>query len=109
MPMTLRSSAFEHHGAIPRRYTCDGDDIAPPLEWAGTPDDTQALALIVDDPDAPDPAAPKRTFVHWVLHDLPASATALPEGARELPAGTRVGTNDSRRRDRRAGRLARTA
>jgi Raf kinase inhibitor-like YbhB/YbcL family protein len=96
MAFAIRSSAFGPQGAIPRKYTCDGDNVAPPLEWSGAPDGTQSFALIVDDPDAPDPAAPKRVFVHWVLYDLPRSAGGLPEGATRntLPAGTREGRND---------------
>jgi Raf kinase inhibitor-like YbhB/YbcL family protein len=96
MSLSLRSPAFHHHGAIPRRYTCDGDDISPPLEWSGVPPSAESLVLIVDDPDAPDPRAPKRVFVHWVLYDIPPTTTGLPEGvsAEELPAGTREGLND---------------
>jgi hypothetical protein len=97
--LSLRSPAFHHHGAIPRRHTCDGDDISPPLEWSGVPPSAESLVLIVDDPDAPDPKAPKRVFVHWVLYDIPPTTTGLPEGvsADELPAGTREGLNDWKR------------
>ena len=91
--LILTSSAFTDGGAIPKRYTCEGQDAAPPLAWAGAPAGTKSFALIVDDPDAPDPKAPKRTWVHWVLYDIPASATALPEGG-VLPHGTRQGRND---------------
>ena len=96
MAFTIRSTAFGPMGAVPRKYTCDGDNVAPPLEWSGTPDGTQSLALVVDDPDAPDPAAPKRVFVHWVVYDLPRSANGLPEGAirTTLPSGAREGKND---------------
>ena len=96
MTLTLTSTAFEHHGAIPPEYTCDGADRSPPLEWSGAPPGTQSFALIVDDPDAPDPNAPKLTWVHWVLYDLPADASSLPAGAGAsgLPAGTREGTNN---------------
>ena len=73
MALTLSSPAFEHGQAIPRRYTCEGDDISPPLEWAGLAGGAKSLALIVDDPDAPDPAALKRVRVHWVVYDIPAS------------------------------------
>lgn len=98
--MTITSPAFEHGGSIPSVHTCDGANVSPALSWAGLPAGTRTLALIVDDPDAPDPAAPRMTFVHWVLYNVPASATGLPEGVGEasgeasLPAGTRVGTND---------------
>lgn len=96
MTLTLSSAAFEDGRPIPRRYTCEGDDISPPLEWAGTPAGTKSLALVIDDPDAPDPAAPKRVWVHWVLYDIPADVTGLPEGAGggDLPEGCREGLND---------------
>ena len=92
--MELSSTGFTSGGDMPRQYTCEGDDLAPPLSWGGVPDRTRSLALIVDDPDAPDPAAPKMTWVHWVLFDIPPSATAIPEGGRPLPDGTREGSND---------------
>jgi Raf kinase inhibitor-like YbhB/YbcL family protein len=87
---TLTSPAFATGGEIPTRYTCEGDDISPPLAWSTPPAGTKSLALIVDDPDAPDPKAPKITWAHWVLYNLPPSADGLPEGmpARALPAGT---------------------
>ena len=89
----LHSSAFADHGAIPARFTCEGDDASPPLAWGAPPAGTRSLALVVDDPDAPDPAAPKRTWVHWVVYDLPAAAGELAAGA-ALPAGARAGTSD---------------
>jgi Raf kinase inhibitor-like YbhB/YbcL family protein len=76
------------------RYTCEGEDLAPPLQWSGVPERAASLVLIVDDPDAPDPAAPQRTWVHWVLYDVPPATAGLPEGGHALPAGTRVGLND---------------
>ena len=94
MNPTLSSSAFAHQGAIPGKYTCEGADLSPPLSWSGLPPGTRSLALIVDDPDAPDPAAPKMTWVHWVIYNLPPTATGLPEGASALPAGTLQGMND---------------
>ena len=83
-------------GSIPPRYTCDSDDVSPPLAWDDVPNGTKSFALIVDDPDAPDPAAPKMVYVHWVLYDIPASASSLPEGAtaKTLPPGTHQGKND---------------
>ena len=94
--MELTSSAFVHQGEIPRRYTCDGENLSPPLAWSGVPAGTQSLALIVDDPDAPDPRAPKRVYVHWVLYNIPPVATGLPEAVAlaRLPAGTLEGLND---------------
>jgi Raf kinase inhibitor-like YbhB/YbcL family protein len=99
MTLKLTSSAFGHNGVIPRRYTCQGDDISVPLAWNGIPAGTKSLVLIIDDPDAPDPKAPKMTWVHWVLYNIPASATGLKEAIKstELPAGTREGLNDWKR------------
>lgn len=96
MTLKMTSAAFDANGTMPIRYTCDGDDISPPLAWSGVPDGTKSLALIVDDPDAPDPAHPKMTWVHWVLYNLPSAATELPEGVapEALPAGTQEGLND---------------
>ena len=96
MALQLRSPAFEHNAAIPREHTCEGADTSPPLEWTGVPQDARSLALIVDDPDAPDPAAPERTYVHWVLYDIPATVTSLDPGA-PRPDGARDGTNDWKR------------
>jgi Raf kinase inhibitor-like YbhB/YbcL family protein len=77
-------------------YTCQGKDISPAINWTGLPNGTKSVVLIVDDPDAPDPAAPKRTWVHWVLYNIPPSASGLPEAvnATGLPSGTRQGRND---------------
>jgi Raf kinase inhibitor-like YbhB/YbcL family protein len=97
MPLTLTSPAFEPNGPIPPIYTCDGNDISPPLSWSGLPPGTKSLALIVDDPDAPDPAAPQRTWVHWVLYNIPPEAKGLEQGARHLPPGTIQGINDWKR------------
>jgi Raf kinase inhibitor-like YbhB/YbcL family protein len=99
MSLTITSSAFANNAAIPTLYTCEGKDISPPLAWSGAPPATKTFALIVDDPDAPDPAAPKMTWVHWVLYDIPTSASGLPEAvkAAALPSGTREGTNDWKR------------
>ena len=96
MALTLTSTAFAPHGEIPTLYTCEGKDTSPVLAWTGVPAGAKSLALIVDDPDAPDPKAPKTTWVHWVLYDLPPTATGLPEGvaAKDLPAGAREGVND---------------
>ncbi len=79
--LTVTSSAFTDGGAIPSRYTCDGEDVSPPLAWSGAPDGTAALALIVDDPDA-------RGWIHWLAADLPAGRTTLEEGASGTAAGT---------------------
>ena len=92
--MEVSSSAFAPSDEIPKRHTCEGEDLAPPLQWTGVPDRAASLVLIVDDPDAPDPAAPQRTWVHWVLVDIPPAAPGLPEGGHPLPAGTREGLND---------------
>jgi len=99
MAFTLRSPSFEPNGAIPKKHTCEGDDVSPPLAWSDPPAGTKSFAFIVDDPDAPDPKAPQTVWVHWVIYGLPASASALPEGvaANALPAGTRHGLNDWKR------------
>ena len=99
MALTLTSTAFQNGGAIPRVHTCEGKDTAPPLAWSGIPDGTKSLALVVHDPDAPDPKAPKMDYVHWVLYNLPPTARGLSEGvtARDLPTGTREGVNDWKR------------
>jgi Raf kinase inhibitor-like YbhB/YbcL family protein len=96
MSLTLTSTAFVHGGDIPAQYTCDGEDISPPLSWSSVPATALSLALIVEDPDAPDPAAPQRTWTHWVLYDLPPNSTGLKEGVTsgELPPGTLEGLND---------------
>lgn len=90
--MKLASSAFEANGLIPAQYTCDGVDISPPLTWNEVPRQTQSLALIVDDPDAPG-----KTFVHWVVYDIPATVRQLPEqisSLKTLPNGGVQGKND---------------
>ena len=91
--LKLESAAFAPDQNIPRKYTCEGANVAPPLSWSGVPAGTKSLALIVDDPDAPDPAAPKRVWVHWVLYNVPSHASGVPEGAK-VPAGTLAGKND---------------
>jgi Raf kinase inhibitor-like YbhB/YbcL family protein len=96
MALSLTSPVFTHNGPIPKHYTCQGKDVSPAIGWSGLPNGTKSIALIVDDPDAPDPAAPKRVWVHWVLYNIPPSATALPEAVNStgLPHGTRQGRND---------------
>jgi len=97
MSPSLTSAAFVHHGAIPTQYTCEGADASPPLSWNDLPPGTRSLALIVDDPDAPDPAAPKMTWVHWVIYNLPPDTNGLAEAASVLPPGTQQGLNDWKR------------
>jgi len=99
MALALTSSAFTHNGAIPKQYTCQGSDSSVPLAWSGLPAATKSLVLIVDDPDAPDPAAPKMTWVHWVLYNIPPGASGLKAAikAGELPKGALEGLNDWKR------------
>lgn len=99
MPLTLTSPAFADGHDIPVDYTCEAGDVSPPLAWSGVPEGTRSLALVVDDPDAPDPAAPKTTWVHWVLYNLPADIARLREAADpdDLPPGARDGKNDWKR------------
>jgi Raf kinase inhibitor-like YbhB/YbcL family protein len=88
----IASDAFADGGHIPSKYTCDGNDVSPPMQWSDLPARTKSVALICDDPDAP-----KKDFTHWVLYDLPPSARMLPEHVsrtRELPDGGRQGKND---------------
>ena len=96
MPFTITSTSFHQNAAIPVQYTCDGKNISPQLGWSGEPENTKSLVLIVDDPDAPDPKAPKMTWVHWVLYNIPPGTHELPEGVTTaaLPEGTLQGKND---------------
>jgi len=99
MSMNLTSSAFRHGDEIPRRHTCQGGDLSPPLAWTDMPANAKSLVLIVDDPDAPDPAAPKTVWVHWVLYNIPPTAGGLAESAAgtQVPPGTLAGANDWKR------------
>ncbi len=92
MTIEVSSSAFEEGSAIPARYTCDGQDISPDLAWKNIPEGTQSLALIMDDPDAPG-----GTWVHWVVVDMPADLTGLPEDVGVKPGGGIDGNNSWRR------------
>ena len=78
----ITSSAFAPNASIPTLYTCEGKDVSPPLAFGGAPAGTKSLALIVDDPDAPDPSAPQMTWVHWVLYNIPAAIPGLPEAVK---------------------------
>jgi Raf kinase inhibitor-like YbhB/YbcL family protein len=95
VPMRLESSVFKEGGTIPREFTCDGEDVSPPLSWSGAPDGTKSFALICDDPDAPG-----RTWVHWVAFDLPPAISKLPRAVAARPAlpdGGTQGINDFRK------------
>ncbi|HLV67484.1 MAG TPA: YbhB/YbcL family Raf kinase inhibitor-like protein [Polyangiaceae bacterium] len=96
MAFAIRSSAFAQGGPIPTEFTCEGQKLSPEISWSDVPEKARALALIVDDPDAPDPDAPRRVFTHWVLYNIPPDAAGLREGATPglLPEGTRLGLND---------------
>ena len=95
MRLLIGSPAFHDGGELPVEHTADGDDRSPALEWRGVPASAKSLALLVEDPDAPDPAAPKLTFCHWILVDLPTGSTGLPAGVgpAALPPGTHPGRN----------------
>ena len=99
MALTLKSSAFDNGAEIPLRYTCSGDDVSVPLNWEDAPEGTRSFALIVDDPDAPDPEAPKMVWVHWVLYNIPPDINSLAEHitSATLPPGTIEGINDWQR------------
>ena len=96
MAFQISSPSFEHNAKIPSRFTCEGEDISPELRWSGAPQGTRSFALIVDDPDAPDPAAPKRVWVHWVLYNLPGASDGIAENVAidRLPHETKSGQND---------------
>ncbi|MER3446011.1 MAG: YbhB/YbcL family Raf kinase inhibitor-like protein [Candidatus Dadabacteria bacterium] len=92
MSLSLTSTIFKNGEKIPRKYTCDGKDISPPLSWSGVPNGTKSYAIILEDPDAPG-----GTFTHWVLYDLPVAITGLPEGAGKKGGsnkGSKQGVND---------------
>ena len=94
LKMNLTSQNFKNQEPIPPRHTCDSSDISPALTWTNVPSETKSFALIVDDPDAPDPANPRMTWVHWVLYNIPANIDRLAEGVKILPEGTLEGLND---------------
>jgi len=96
MTLTLTSPAFADGEEIPEKYTCLGEDCSPALAWTGVPPDCQSLSLIVDDPDAPDPRAPKTIWAHWLLYNLPPDTAGLAErvSPSRLPPGTQEGLND---------------
>ncbi|MFP2928909.1 YbhB/YbcL family Raf kinase inhibitor-like protein [Pyxidicoccus sp. 3LG] len=100
-PLVLTSPRFKDGDLIPIAYTGEGEDISPPLQWANLPAGTKSLALIVEDPDAPDPKNPQMTWSHWVLYNIPVSAQGLTEGATAdtFPVGVKQGVNDFKRLD----------
>jgi Raf kinase inhibitor-like YbhB/YbcL family protein len=90
--MQLQCPALLENNEVPTRYTCDGDNISPPLTWSDPPNGTRTFALIVEDPDAPD-----TVFTHWLVYDMPVERQQLPEGVDghpELPGGGTQGQND---------------
>lgn len=92
--MRLTSPAFEANGTIPDQYTCFGSNVSPPLSLSGVPSNAQSLVLVIDDPDAPDPAAPKQDWIHWIVLDLPTATTTIAEAIAALPAPAQAGVND---------------
>lgn len=96
MAFSILSPVFADQGSIPKRYTCEGEDVSPPLSWTEVPSGTKSLALIVDDPDAPDPSAPQRTYVHWVLYNIAPDASGIGENEKKngVPKGALPGKND---------------
>jgi Raf kinase inhibitor-like YbhB/YbcL family protein len=97
MTLHLSSPAFADGTPIPAKYTCEAENISPPLAWSGVPEGAKSLVLIVDDPDAPDPRAPKMVWVHWVVYNLPPDAAGLAEGVKALPKTAKPGLNDWKR------------
>lgn len=96
--MLIRSEAFGPRGEIPQKFTCEGTNVSPPVSWEGIPASAKSLVLIVDDPDAPDPKAPKMTWVHWVVFNIPPTIRGLPEGVTKLPDGAREGISDFKKK-----------
>jgi len=96
MPMSLKSSGFAHQTDIPKQFTCDGSNVSPALAWAGVPQNAKSLVVIVDDPDVPAPFLPLRTWVHWLLYNIPPTVSELPQhlAPQDLPQGTWQGKND---------------
>jgi Raf kinase inhibitor-like YbhB/YbcL family protein len=93
--LSVSSTAFNNGELMPARFTCEGNNTSPPIAWSEPPAGTQSLALIIDDPDAPDPQAAKRsTFVHWVVYNLSPATRAMSEGTNAAPAGALDGRND---------------
>jgi Raf kinase inhibitor-like YbhB/YbcL family protein len=91
--LTLQSTDFAHGSSIPRLHTCEGKDVSPALQFGGVPQGAKSLALVAHDPDAPDPAAPKMDYVHWVLYNIPPGCKGIEQGG-EAPAGSLPGLND---------------
>ena len=96
MTLAITSPVFAADGLIPARFTCDAEDVSPPLAWTELPTGTASLALIIEDPDAPDPAAPRTIWTHWIVYNIPPTTRALGENAarRGLPPGALTGRND---------------
>lgn len=92
--ITITSASLVNRGRVPTKHTCDGDDKSPPLAFTGVPESAKTLALIVEDPDAPDPAKPQRTWAHWLVYDLPATTKSLAEGFGKRGGRGRAGKND---------------
>jgi Raf kinase inhibitor-like YbhB/YbcL family protein len=97
--LKLQVNAFNNEGDIPSKFTCEGANVSPGMAWSGVPEGTKSLALIVDDPDAPDPAKPEKVFTHWVIYNIPPTLTKLGEGEHSFPRGTQHGSNDFSKTD----------
>lgn len=97
MKFSITSTAFLSEMEIPKRYTCDGENISPPLSWEGVPDNTKSLVLILDDPDVPDPRNPENIWTHWIIYNIPPSVRGLGEGVDLFPDEVLFGSNDWRK------------
>lgn len=93
MSLQITSPKFSHQGEMPAKYTCQGENISPPLSWSGIPAGTKSLVLIIDDPDAPDPKAPKMTWDHWIIYNLSPELNGIAENTTEASLGALSGTN----------------
>jgi Raf kinase inhibitor-like YbhB/YbcL family protein len=88
MSFTIKTTSFKDNGEIPLKYTCDGENISPPLQWEGFPNETKSFVLIVDDPDAP-----LGTWNHWIIYNIPENITKLEENIKILPGSAKLGKN----------------
>jgi len=97
MTYSITSNAFKSEFEIPKRFTCDGENVSPQLHWEDVPSGTKSLALVVDDPDVPDPMNPETIWTHWIVYNIPPDTEGLQEGALDFPKGTLLGSNDWRK------------
>lgn len=93
MSLTLTSPSFTHQKEMPAKYTCQGENVSPALSWQNVPAGTRSLVLIIDDPDAPDPEAPKMTWDHWIIYNISPESKGIPENTSQASLGALAGLN----------------